>query len=208
MVAAGHAFAILAPLTWEANAITVLIHFCNGRAAVTIFFVLSGMVLGMSLRRDKGNFGSNVIQFCFRRGMRIYPAFFLCSLVIVIYLRWFFTNWTYPVHGWFEDFFGAYHRPFTLTQIFRNFTFNSSSLNGVAWSAAGGTHLLRVASVDALDRAPVDAAPERAFAGRLGGGWHVLGGHGRIRVMFFAGYLLPTASSWVRSRAPATRMSA
>src|SRR5580765_5170109 len=57
----------------------------NGRAAVSLFFVLSGYVLGLSLRRGTGTILYQYLFFMYRRVLRIYPAYFVTSLIFWFY---------------------------------------------------------------------------------------------------------------------------
>ena len=56
----------------------------NGPAAVTLFFVLSGFVLGLSLRRASGSFREIYLRFAVRRVFRIYPAVIVSTAVAVM----------------------------------------------------------------------------------------------------------------------------
>jgi peptidoglycan/LPS O-acetylase OafA/YrhL len=65
----------------------------NGRAAVVVFFVLSGYVLTRSLH--KGQFdGAAVLAFYVRRGFRLYPAIWVASAFGLAYL--FALHWQIP----------------------------------------------------------------------------------------------------------------
>jgi peptidoglycan/LPS O-acetylase OafA/YrhL len=101
----------------------------NGSAAVTLFFVLSGYVLGLSLRRGSG---SRLKQFClflWNRVFRIYPAYFVTTLVFWIYWQW------YPFRGGgpgLLSFFANMH--LTRLQQIENFLFLHQAINHVTWS--------------------------------------------------------------------------
>jgi len=65
----------------------------NGRAAVAVFFVLSGYVLTRSLQ--KGRFDRDaVLRFYVRRGFRLYPAIWVASAFGLAYL--FALHWQIP----------------------------------------------------------------------------------------------------------------
>jgi peptidoglycan/LPS O-acetylase OafA/YrhL len=68
--------------------------FSNGRAAVVIFFVLSGYVLTESLRSSTFDF-SSVARFYVQRWFRIYPAIWPASLLGLGYLV--ALHWNIPV---------------------------------------------------------------------------------------------------------------
>jgi peptidoglycan/LPS O-acetylase OafA/YrhL len=65
----------------------------NGRAAVVIFFVLSGYVLTRSLQRSQFNRGA-VLRFYARRIFRLYPAIWVASVLGLAYL--FALHWQIP----------------------------------------------------------------------------------------------------------------
>lgn len=51
----------------------------NGQAAVVLFFVLSGLVLALSLARTPAVSVPSLVAFYLRRGLRIYPTLFLAA---------------------------------------------------------------------------------------------------------------------------------
>jgi peptidoglycan/LPS O-acetylase OafA/YrhL len=68
------------------HGVTQAIFLFNGRAAVTLFFVLSGFVLGLSLRRASGSFAAIYFRFAVRRLFRIYPTVVVSTVVAVLIL--------------------------------------------------------------------------------------------------------------------------
>jgi peptidoglycan/LPS O-acetylase OafA/YrhL len=66
----------------------------NGRAAVVVFFVLSGYVLTRSLRNSQFDQDS-IRRFYIQRAFRIYPAIWMASGLGLIYI--FFLHWQIPV---------------------------------------------------------------------------------------------------------------
>jgi len=71
---------------FDAKVAKLVLLFANGGAAVTIFFVLSGVVLGLSL--DHTKLGGIRLYFAFllRRMFRIYPAYIVAILFVLLYL--------------------------------------------------------------------------------------------------------------------------
>jgi len=135
MVALGHSFAIISVLGWRKDLTSVLWLLFNGRAAVTIFFVLSGLVLGLSLRRSNGPFARDTFQFCLRRFFRIYPAYLICTTAIVAYLLFLSKiPGGRPTGFWFEQFYGGHLHQLTWAKVFKNFVMSSYSLNVVTWT--------------------------------------------------------------------------
>ena len=87
MVAAAHT--LMVPFQThgvQAQVAHVLSFLGNGRAAVTLFFVLSGFVLGLAIRRTEGNFVREYFRFALRRVFRIWPAFLTVTLLILAWL--------------------------------------------------------------------------------------------------------------------------
>src|SRR5258708_7863764 len=82
MVAGYHSFDVLEFHGWQHSAFTGIRILFNGNAAVILFFVLSGLVLGLSLERSKEPFGVSYGLFCVRRILRICPAHWIALLVI------------------------------------------------------------------------------------------------------------------------------
>ena len=100
----------------------------NGSAAVTLFFVLSGYVLGLSLRRGTGTRLQQACLFLWHRIFRIYPAYFITTLAFWIYWQWYpFAGGPGP-RSFFEDLQVSH-----LRQI-KNFLFLDQSINPVTWS--------------------------------------------------------------------------
>lgn len=114
-------------------------HVFNGNAAVTLFFVLSGYVLGLGLRHagpfNLGTWGT----FSLRRVFRIYPMLLVSTGVIVVGL-WCSAISGWPLPGWFGAADG--YRPTVLHPgtppgsgtILGNVLLWTPSLNIVTWT--------------------------------------------------------------------------
>jgi peptidoglycan/LPS O-acetylase OafA/YrhL len=89
-VAVGHALNYYATPDWFRHAAYVF----NGRAAVVVFFVLSGYVLTRSQRRSTFDTPS-IVRFYIQRLFRIYPAIWAASVLGLLYL--FLLHWRIPV---------------------------------------------------------------------------------------------------------------
>jgi peptidoglycan/LPS O-acetylase OafA/YrhL len=101
----------------------------NGNAAVTLFFVLSGYVLGLSLRRGTGTLLQQFCLFLWHRVFRIYPAYFITTLAFWIYWQWY----PFGEGGSGPCSFYASLQLSHLRQI-KNFLFLDQSINPVTWS--------------------------------------------------------------------------
>jgi peptidoglycan/LPS O-acetylase OafA/YrhL len=86
----GHAFNYYATPEWF-HSLALL---CNGRAAVVVFFVLSGYVLTRALR-GRALDRTAVRRFYVQRLFRIYPAIWAASLLALAYLL--LLHWRIPV---------------------------------------------------------------------------------------------------------------
>ena len=202
MVALGHSFAILQVTGWRKDLTSVLLLFFNGPAAVTMFFVLSGLVLGLSLRRDNGSFARDTSQFCLRRFFRIYPAYLVCTTAIVAFLL-------FPSSGaggsggfWFEQYYGLSRHPLTWNSICKNLAMCSFSLNVVTWTL--GIEMICSMLLPFLHRTASGLSNVwnglLLLALVLFGVLFPVTNAGAYVYMFFAGYLLPLAGPALFSR--------
>jgi peptidoglycan/LPS O-acetylase OafA/YrhL len=104
--------------------------FTDGRLGVVIFFVLSGLVLGHSLRRSGGPSVAHYVQFCLRRIFRIYPAFAVSTFAYLVYYL------AVSGHPERQGGFFYYYQwiAFSSTALFENFFFCHQGLNPVTWT--------------------------------------------------------------------------
>lgn len=115
----------------QAVATKVLLMVFNGSAAVSLFFVISGLVLGLSLDKRRHEFFRNSTSFLLRRAFRIYPALILSLLFVGMWLPL-----IYPA----PDFVGAslmfqpLYRVPQATDFFANLLFMSNQMNPVIWT--------------------------------------------------------------------------
>tara|TARA_R110002111_G_scaffold262694_1_gene340153 strand:- start:82597 stop:83775 length:1179 start_codon:yes stop_codon:yes gene_type:complete len=109
----------------------VLLVLFNGGAAVSIFFVLSGYVLGLSLDR-KSNTIFVLISFYIKRIFRIYPAY-IVSLTLIIASIWLFHTYIkFPNTSlWFNWW---YTTDITIRNAAKNYVLMETNLNPVAWT--------------------------------------------------------------------------
>jgi peptidoglycan/LPS O-acetylase OafA/YrhL len=109
----------------------LLLVFFNGGVAVTIFFALSGFVLGLSLDRNSNSTG-NIATFYIKRLFRIYPAYTGSLFVVVSTIT---VAHTYKVFDsssiWYQLW---YKEQITWTSLYNNFFLFSTYLIPIAWS--------------------------------------------------------------------------
>ncbi len=108
-----------------------LLLFLNGGAAVTVFFVLSGYVLGLSLDKHSVTFG-RTIAFYFKRIFRLYPAHIVTMAGIVISICFFHDYMLFEAgSGWYAEW---YRFDLDASTIVNNLTLKENYLNHIAWS--------------------------------------------------------------------------
>jgi peptidoglycan/LPS O-acetylase OafA/YrhL len=102
VVLASHCFSVYVTPLWFKNTKDILF---NGQGGVVLFFVLSGFVLGASLKNtplDSRNLGA----FYLKRLFRIYPALWAASAVGFTYVMFFHFHSAHPdVSTWFMERF-------------------------------------------------------------------------------------------------------
>ncbi len=145
MVAVGHSFIVLSvdniPNIWVTSIVDtisyqsfitrmILVLF-NGGAAVTLFFVLNGYVLGLSLDKKPIN-TTTFFSFYIKRIFRIYPAYIVCLLTIVISIYFFHTYISFQnTSDWFNWW---YKSDLSLLNIVDNLLMLEVNLNPVSWA--------------------------------------------------------------------------
>jgi len=103
----------------------------NGGVAVTMFFVLSGLVMGQSLLKISPKI-NEVFGFYVKRMTRLYPAYLFLILFSAIYMRLGFVYRTYPeASSWFHWWMNF---EMTIQEFLRNALFVSISLGGITWT--------------------------------------------------------------------------
>jgi peptidoglycan/LPS O-acetylase OafA/YrhL len=95
----------------------------NGRAALTMFFVLSGFVLFLSLERGPQALGASAKQFGIARILRIYPP--IIFNILLFYILFIALGATLP---------GVDVRIFEATSLLRNSLLVDANINGAMWS--------------------------------------------------------------------------
>jgi peptidoglycan/LPS O-acetylase OafA/YrhL len=113
----------------------------DGRTGVAIFFVLSGLVLGMALRRGGDVTPGTYLHFCGRRFFRLYPAYFVSTLFFLLLYAAIITRFSHgmPIsHGWCD----YYTRPpaESWDTIIKNFCFLNQHLNVATWTLKVEVH--------------------------------------------------------------------
>jgi peptidoglycan/LPS O-acetylase OafA/YrhL len=115
-----------------AGIVRLLLSVCNGSAAVTVFFVLSGFVLALSLQKAPLDLPA-CAAFWVRRFFRIYPAYVFSLVLIYAYLRTLHPGFRVfaAASDWFNWWFV---NPVSLSDLPANFTMQTLDLNQVAWT--------------------------------------------------------------------------
>ncbi len=135
-VAGGHALLIFEMSRGELRVVNGIRMGFNGHAAVSLFFALSGYVLGLGLRRKGQPLWPGAVDFLVRRLLRIWPAMAVSVLLIAgaLWLHDAPSSRAAAHHFWYANFFSHYDRPVTAEVVWQNLTFQSFSLNRVMWT--------------------------------------------------------------------------
>ncbi|KKS66627.1 MAG: putative transferase transmembrane protein [Candidatus Collierbacteria bacterium GW2011_GWA1_42_60] len=103
----------------------------NGGAAVTLFFLLSGLVLGQSLSRTKMNF-RGLTSFMVKRIIRLYPVYLFIVATTAIYMKFGFIYQTFPYSSsWFNWWMNF---QMTFKELLLNIFFIHAYIGGVTWT--------------------------------------------------------------------------
>jgi peptidoglycan/LPS O-acetylase OafA/YrhL len=82
-----HSFNVIEKVSESASLIlTIAVSSLNGSAAVQLFFVLSGLVLSLSLEKRRGTAVQWTLAFYTRRAFRIFPALWVSLVVALLFL--------------------------------------------------------------------------------------------------------------------------
>ncbi len=103
----------------------------NGGAAVTMFFILSGLVLGQSLSRVKFS-PRGLTAYAIKRLIRLYPVYIFIIVLTALYMRFGFVYGTFPhASSWFVWWMNF---QMTFIEFLKNFFFIHTYLGGVTWT--------------------------------------------------------------------------
>lgn len=103
----------------------------NGGAAVTLFFLLSGLVLGQSLSKTKMNL-RGIIGFYVKRLIRLYPVYLFIVIITALYMKFGFQYQIFPYSStWFNWWMNF---QMTLKEFILNVFFIHAYVGGVTWT--------------------------------------------------------------------------
>lgn len=132
MVAVGHALIVIDLQGGQLFLTKLSLLFANGRAAVTIFFVMSGYVLGRSLTRNSIPLAKCLMPFFTRRVFWIYPVLIVTTLGFLPLLS---LDWAPHEQPWASKWFvGVFPKPPSLTELLQNLLLISPTVSAVSWS--------------------------------------------------------------------------
>ncbi len=211
MVAVGHALVVYPVQDFARTTTLALRTIFNGDSAVTMFFVLSGLVLGLGLQRmGRGNF-RELSAFATRRVFRILPVLWVSIFAILVFLvlvrpwggalSWFGHALSYRSSVLNPSVFPS------ADVILQNMLLLNSSMNLVTWTLGVemlGSLLLALAHCARMRLPASGTWLLLAVAGFLAllGKWFLLLGWVKLEAMlrcemlqfvylFYLGYLLP-----------------
>ena len=105
--------------------------FGNGGVAVTLFFILSGLVLGQSLGRVEMT-SNGLTAFYAKRLLRLYPVYLFVILLTAFYMRLGYVHEVFPHastwYSWWLNF------EMTMQELLYNVFFIHTYLGGVTWT--------------------------------------------------------------------------
>ena len=145
MVALNHSFMVVVIPTfanvWQQNPLIfkgiqsklqqLLMLLGNGGAAVTLFFLLSGLVLGQSLSRVNMDF-KGLIGFWIKRIIRLYPVYAVLVIFTAIFMKIGFIYQTFPFSSaWFNWWMNF---QMTFREFIYNLLFIHIYVGGVTWT--------------------------------------------------------------------------
>ena len=138
MVAGAHALVVYPTHDWAARGTVALRTVLNGDSAVAMFFVLSGLVLGMGLQRQGRGTFREFCAYAVRRVFRIYPILLLSTVAILSFL--FCAKSFFGPHFWFNHVLD-YRQSMLNSDVFpngriviANLLLLSASMNLVTWT--------------------------------------------------------------------------
>ena len=112
----------------------LILFVANGQAAVSIFFVLSGIVLGLSLDHDQSGVIRRYLKFLTKRIFRIYPAHIFTLLIICTTIIA-FSAVNPGTFAYSSTWYNWYYRSLPdSTGIIRNLFLIDVFLNPVTWT--------------------------------------------------------------------------
>lgn len=130
-VGKGSPVASLASLQRLIIELTIVLY--NGHAALMIFFVISGYVLGLSLDKGRGK-PAVYSRFYFRRILRIYPAHVVAIGFIAGALSLIDRAAVFPAAS--QLYRAMFAQPFSAFDGLTNVLLLSVTMNGIAWTLA------------------------------------------------------------------------
>jgi peptidoglycan/LPS O-acetylase OafA/YrhL len=140
MVACSHALLLFRVNGSQAVIARCLTVVCSGWAGVTLFFVLSGFVLGLAIRRIDSDVSMGLVGYVIRRVFRIYPVFLFSTLLLACWVYFGaalfpgISRWLGEPHLRYAPSVLNHNLPMTFTSIARNLLMLDASLNPVSWT--------------------------------------------------------------------------
>ena len=132
-VAMSHSFGAIKLLTTEDNFIKDFFYSIgNGALAVTLFFVLSGHVLSLSLTSKYSNPMAYWPTFVLRRVKRIYPAMLVCIIFCYFYIKFFHLPVNFSAAS--SAYFGIWNKGSPAFEFIKNMFLLDNYINPVTWT--------------------------------------------------------------------------
>lgn len=225
MVAGGHSLVVYPTFGVAGRCTSALRVVLNGNSAVAMFFVLSGLVLGMGLQRQGPGTVREFFAYVTRRGFRIYPVFLLNTIAILLLIG--LTRIYGGPNCWFNS--GLSYRESVLNSfpgtsvIIGNLLLLNPSLNLVTWTLGVEMFSSLLLPLAHYARVRLPASGTWLLLAASGalvllGKWFLLFGWVKFEgafnwnvlgyfYLFFAGYLLPIVGPACFARLKSSRIA-
>jgi peptidoglycan/LPS O-acetylase OafA/YrhL len=133
IVATCHSIIAIEPTsTYHANLNRVGMFIFSGSGAVFLFFVLSGYVLELALRRIRTSFSQKTVWFAVRHSLRIYPAALVVTCIGGLYLTICYPSRDMPLASqWYSKW---YPNDLSWNQFFGSALLLNYDVNHVVWT--------------------------------------------------------------------------
>lgn len=122
---------ILSFTDWQSKIQQILMLLGNGGAAVTLFFIMSGFVLGLSFSKVKYSF-VGLTNFLIKRIIRLYPVYIFIVVATALYMKYAFMYQVFPQASTWYSWWMSFEMNFR--EFLYNIFFIHAYIGGVTWT--------------------------------------------------------------------------
>lgn len=116
---------------WQSKLQQLFMVLGNGGAAVTLFFIMSGLVLGQSFQKVTYNF-SGIAKYYLKRLIRLYPVYLLLLVFTFAYMKFGFVYSSFSAASTWYNWWMRFEM--TLQEFIFNVFFVHIYIGGVTWT--------------------------------------------------------------------------